>query len=253
MTCITGMVRNGDVYMAGDLMGSNGFTGRVYPDSKVFTNGDFIIGYTSSFRMGQILEWNWEPPLRQEGITDRNYMQLNVVESLRATFATYGYGVKEGLEDIGGNFLIGYKGCLYEMQNNFSLLSIPDYAAVGSGQYHAEAVLHLLTPDEEIHPFDIMQAAIGTAAHFTQSVSFECTMFSSNENAQEEWEGEELPEGGSEGDGVVKVLDKEYVESVDDIDELKDIANNLLIHYNYNIGASKLKKRILACLEETEE
>ena len=94
MTCITGMVRDSHVYMAGDLMGSNGFTGRVYPDSKVFTNGDFIIGYTSSFRMGQILEWNWEPPLRQEGITDRNYMQLNVVESLRATFATYGYGVK---------------------------------------------------------------------------------------------------------------------------------------------------------------
>ena len=62
MTCITGMVRNGHVYMAGDLMGSNGFTGRVYPDSKVFTNGDFIVGYTSSFRMGQILEWNWHPP-----------------------------------------------------------------------------------------------------------------------------------------------------------------------------------------------
>lgn len=189
MTCITGMVRNGHVYMAGDLMGSNGFTGKVYPDSKVFVNGDFIIGYTSSFRMGQILEWNWNQPLRQEGICDREYMQLNVVESLRETFAAFGYGVKDGLEDIGGNFLIGYKDKLYEMQNNFSLLSIEDYAAVGSGSYHAEAILHLLYENEEIHPFEIMETAIGTAAHFTQSVSRECTVFSTDEEANEAWQG----------------------------------------------------------------
>ncbi|UZV41304.1 putative nucleophile aminohydrolase [Vibrio phage vB_VpaM_R16F] len=188
MTCITGMVRNGHVYMAGDLMGSNGFTGKVYPDSKVFVNGDFIIGYTSSFRMGQILEWNWNQPLRQEGISDREYMQLNVVESLRETFAAFGYGVKDGLEDIGGNFLIGYKDKLYEMQNNFSLLSIEDFAAVGSGSYHAEAILHVLYENEEIHPFEIMETAIGTAAHFTQSVSRECTVFSTDEEANEAWQ-----------------------------------------------------------------
>lgn len=187
MTCICGMVRDGHVYMAGDLMGSNGFTGKVYPDSKVFINGDFIIGYTSSFRMGQILEWNWVPPLREEGITDRQYMQFNVIESLRETFAIFGYGVKEGLESLGGNFLIGYKDSLYEMQENFSLLRIEDYAAVGSGQYHAEATLHLMCDNLDIHPFNIMQTAIGTAAHFTQSVSYECTMFSSDEDAEEKF------------------------------------------------------------------
>lgn len=187
MTCICGMVRNNHVYMAGDLMGSNGFTGKVYPDSKVFVNGEFIIGYTSSFRMGQILEWNWQQPLRQEGISDREYMQLNVVESLRETFAAFGYGVKSGLEDIGGNFLIGYHGKLYEMQDNFSLLSVEDFAAVGSGQYHAEAILHLLHQEQDLHPFYIMQTAIGTAAHFTQSVSHECTVYSSDENAEKDW------------------------------------------------------------------
>ena len=64
---------------------------------------------------------------------------------------------------------------------------------------------------------------------------------------------DELSEEESEEDDVFKVLNKEYVESVDDIDELKAIANNLLIQYNYNISSGKLKKRILACLEETEE
>lgn len=188
MTCIVGMVRNGEVFMGGDLMGSNGFTGKVYPDSKVFVNGDFIIGYTSSFRMGQILEWNWQQPLRQEGITDRQYIQLNVVESLRGTFAEFGYGVKNGLECIGGNFLIGYKGSLYEMQDDFSILKVDDFSAVGSGGYHAEAILHYLYPDEEVHPFTILQTAIATAANFTQSVSAECTLYSSDPKIAEEYD-----------------------------------------------------------------
>lgn len=247
MTCICGMVRDGHVYMAGDLMGSNGFTGKVYPDSKVFVNGEFIIGYTSSFRMGQILEWNWQAPLREEGITDRQYMQLNVIESLRETFAAYGYGVKKGLEDIGGNFLIGYKGCLYEMQNNFSLLSIPDYAAVGSGGYHAEAVLHLLYNQEEESPFDIMQVAIGTAAHFTQSVSEECTVYSSNTEELSQWEdslGQVLEETTPESKGYMidgAHIDVEHCNR----DLLLDVAKFLKTPFSPNISTEKLRQRVL--------
>lgn len=72
MTCITAMVKGDHVWMAGDLMGSNGFTKKIYPDSKVFVNGEFIIGYTSSFRMGQLLQYNWEQPPRLEGMTTEN-------------------------------------------------------------------------------------------------------------------------------------------------------------------------------------
>lgn len=225
MTCICGMVRDGHVYMAGDMMGSNGFTGRVYPDSKVFVNGNFIVGYTSSFRMGQILEWNWEEPLRQEGISDRQYMQQNVVESLRETFAVYGYGVKEGLEDVGGNFLIGYKGNLYEMQDNFSLLCINDFSAIGSGQYHAEAILLNNFNNLERHPFNIMQDAIVTAAYFTQSVSEECTMYSSNEADMENLE-DLLSEGGEEGTSI-KPLSEEEFDSMSK-DELKEMLFGLI-------------------------
>ena len=46
MTCICALVKDGEVWMAGDLMGSNGHTGKVYPDSKVFINGEIIFGYT---------------------------------------------------------------------------------------------------------------------------------------------------------------------------------------------------------------
>ena len=92
MTCIVALVKEGNIWMAGDLMGSNGFTKKTYPDPKVFVNGDFVIGYTSSFRMGQILEYNWEQPPRMEGLTDRQYLQLDVIESMRACFSAFGYG-----------------------------------------------------------------------------------------------------------------------------------------------------------------
>lgn len=190
MTCIAAMVKGEHVWMAGDLMGSNGFTKKVYPDSKVFVNGDFIIGYTSSFRMGQLLQYNWEQPPRLEGMTDREYIQLDVIESMRDCFNTFGYGIKDGLEHSGGNFLLGYRGCIYEMQDNFSILKHDDFAAVGSGQYHAEAALHLLTSNPLIEPAEALQTAIETAAQFTTSVSGECTIVTTDEEAVERMEQE---------------------------------------------------------------
>lgn len=185
MTCIAAMVYGNEVFMAGDLMGSNGFTKKTYTDSKVFKNGDFVIGYTSSFRMGQLLQFNWSQPPRVEGLSDREYLQLDVIESMRTMFNTYGYGVKDGLEDIGGNFLIGYNGSLYEMQPNFSVLKNDDFAAIGSGQYHAEAVLATLI-NEDCAPTEVLSKAIETAARFTTSVSAECTFVTTYVPTEEE-------------------------------------------------------------------
>lgn len=183
MTCICALVKNNHVWMAGDLCGSNGFTKKVYPDTKVFMNGDFILGYTSSFRLGQILQYNWSQPARLEGLTDREYLQLDVIESFRECFNRFGYGVKDGLEDVGGNFLIGYKGCIYEMQPNFSVLKHEDFASVGSGGDFADASLAILTEDEDFDPYYVLQKAISVAARFTTSVSEECTIVTTDEEA----------------------------------------------------------------------
>jgi hypothetical protein len=55
MTCIVGIVENGKVYMGGDAAGVNGYSVRVRKDPKLFKVGEFLFGYTSSFRMGQLL------------------------------------------------------------------------------------------------------------------------------------------------------------------------------------------------------
>lgn len=274
MTCISAVVKNGHVYMAGDLMGSNGFTKKVYPDTKVFKNGDFLIGYTSSFRMGQILQYNWSQPPRLEGVTDREYLQIDVIESMRECFNNYGFGEFKDGEHQGGTFLIGYKGELYEMQSNFSILKNESFAAVGSGQYHAEAVLLLLTQDPDFDPQDVLTASIYAASYFTTSVSEDCTIVTTDDAYEKSLEEDEkdntvekdtsqsadvirfgLPDDSlwidvlKSGEFITSKF-QEFAPMISFYDrsftlaDLKDYADILDVPYPHNIGKGKLVDKL---------
>ena len=56
------MTHKGKVYIGADSLGSNGFTQSIRKESKVFKNGEFLIGCTSSFRMIDLLKWKFNPP-----------------------------------------------------------------------------------------------------------------------------------------------------------------------------------------------
>lgn len=62
MTCIVGLVDKGSIYMGGDSAGVAGLSVTTRADEKVFLNGPFIMGFTTSFRMGQILRYKFVPP-----------------------------------------------------------------------------------------------------------------------------------------------------------------------------------------------
>ncbi len=66
MTCIVGVVKDGVVYIGGDSAGVSGLRLIKRKDSKVFKRKGFIIGYTSSFRMGQLLRFKLDPPILQQ-------------------------------------------------------------------------------------------------------------------------------------------------------------------------------------------
>ena len=64
MTCIVGLVHEGVVYIGGDSAGVAGLSLVVRADEKVLRNGDFLMGFTTSFRMGQLLRYKLDPPRR---------------------------------------------------------------------------------------------------------------------------------------------------------------------------------------------
>lgn len=176
MTCIIATINNGKVHMLGDRLGSNGFTKEIYlKNDKVFKVEDFIIGYTTSFRMGQILQYSWQPPKHSKDDSDDEYFYKHVISSLKKTFAANDFGHKDKTEFNGGNFLIGWKGRIFEIQDNLSALEYSNHASVGSGCYHAVAAMqamknfNILADDPE----SLMKNALHIAADCTTGVSKE--------------------------------------------------------------------------------
>ena len=157
MTCIVGMLHDGVVYMAGDHIATDGYCKEVQKRSKVFRNGDFIIGYTESFRMGQLLEHVWEPPKKPKDCKDHTeYMVKFVVPSLIKCFDDNKFIRSVNDSDsaskrsvngqaYGGEFLVGYRNRLYKVESDFAVLEcVNGYDAIGAGEEYARGALEAL-------------------------------------------------------------------------------------------------------------
>ncbi len=119
MTCIIGLVHDGNVYIGGDSAGVSGLSVSIRADEKVFSNGPFIMGFTTSFRMGQLLRYKFDPPQQTSNQSDMQYMVTSFIDAARACFSANGFGDKDATE--GGTFLVGYKGKLYNIGSDYQV------------------------------------------------------------------------------------------------------------------------------------
>lgn len=122
MTCIVGVVRDGKVFIGGDSAGVDGRYGlTVRADKKVFRNGDFVMGFTSSFRMGQLLAFGFYPPKPRVGMDVMEYMVTDFIDAARSRMKYGGYAKIENSVEEGGTFLVGYAGRLFCVANDFQV------------------------------------------------------------------------------------------------------------------------------------
>ena len=119
MTCIVGIFAGGIVYMGADSAGINADSITIRADEKIFIlKNRFLIGYTSSFRMGQLLRFSFRPPPQKKGQNDYEYMCTMFINSVIKCFNRGGFGKRDEDEEIsGGQFLVGYKGNLYTIND----------------------------------------------------------------------------------------------------------------------------------------
>lgn len=152
MTCIVGIAKDGRVYIGADSLGSDGYVKDVFKQSKVFTKEGFIIGYTSSYRMGQLLERSWSPPKRKEGVEDDlDYIIDEVIPSIRRSFKDGGYSEISNNKEEGGFFLMGYRGRIFIVQGDFSVLEpVSGYTSTGSGEAFAKGSLYSTEGEKDI-------------------------------------------------------------------------------------------------------
>jgi ATP-dependent protease HslVU (ClpYQ) peptidase subunit len=133
MTCIVGLVDGSDVIVGGDSAGVAGLSLVVRKDPKVFRVGEFLIGYTSSFRMGQLLHYKLSPP-EIDGTELHRYMATSFVDAVRDCFKSGGYARKDSEVESAGNFVVAVRGRLFEVESDYQIAeSVDGVASCGCG------------------------------------------------------------------------------------------------------------------------
>lgn len=134
MTAIVGLVHDGKVLIGADSGGVGGWTLNIRKDAKVFANGPYIFGFTTSFRMGQLLRWSFKPPAPGKGSLER-FMCTTWVDAARKALSDGGWAKREAEREVGGELLVGVRGRLFYIAEDWQVGEHVDgYAAVGSGE-----------------------------------------------------------------------------------------------------------------------
>lgn len=147
-------------------------------DPKVFVNGEFVFGYTSSFRMGQLLEYEFSPPTPTEGVSGMAYMVKQFIPGVKSTLKEGGFQTSENGEDSGGTFLVGWRGGLYEIEDDYQVARVrQSFHSCGCGRDMVLGSLHA-TNEFEIGPEDRITMALNAAVEFSAGVRGPFTVLS---------------------------------------------------------------------------
>jgi hypothetical protein len=176
MTCIVAIAQGGTVYMGSDHAASDEKSGWILArkEPKCFKVGQYGIAFTDSFRMGQILQYNWTPPKYTPTKTNSGldkFMRTKFVESVKVAFKDHGFGDIGGTdEDTGGIFIVGIEGRIFVVDEDFHVgENIVNYMAEGSGGMFALGALH--ATKHQKNPRMRIKAALEAAAEFSMSVA----------------------------------------------------------------------------------
>jgi ATP-dependent protease HslVU (ClpYQ) peptidase subunit len=168
MTCIVAVKHEDHVVMGGDSAGVAGLDIILRKDPKVFRNGNFVIGYTSSFRMGQLLRFKMKLPPVPRKMDMFEYMVVHFTETARKTLKKGGYSKVNNNQEDGGCFLVAYQDRMFTIHDDFQVEERTDpYGAVGCGEAYALGAL-AAAPDKD--PTKMVTTALKVAEKFSGGV-----------------------------------------------------------------------------------
>lgn len=186
MTCIVGLEHDGVVYIGGDSAGIAGNKLDIRRNPKVFRlfdRKDAIIGYTTSFRMGQLLMY--ERKLLPRFFSHRNTHQVLVtkfIPRIRKVFSEGGFTYNDSGKEYGGIFLLGLRDKLWIIESDFQVgRSDHGYAAIGCGTDYALGSL-VTTQGIIEDPVKRVQLALEAAAKHSTGVEAPFIILNTEDN-----------------------------------------------------------------------
>lgn len=145
MTAIVGIETDEGVWIAGDSLASDTQTGSkvLRTDTKVFKLGDFLIGFTGSYRLGQIIKFNMDPtPYRSKDGSMEEFMVNSFVPEIRKALSRHDISDTKIAEEA-FEVLVGHRGKLWHIQTDLSVAHHQNrYDSIGSGSDFAAGSLH---------------------------------------------------------------------------------------------------------------
>lgn len=169
MTCVVAVTDGLKVKMGSDSAAANDdvISQRVCP--KVFVRGEFGIGYCYSFRLGQIIEYFFEPPKIDKDVDLMRYMVTKFVPALKVALEENDYPYHEDEKDR-WMVLVGIRGKIFCIESDFQVgLDAEEVAAIGAGAELALGAMFVsLELDYEL--LEIAELGLTAAAKFSPFV-----------------------------------------------------------------------------------
>ena len=172
MTCIAGVVTHDNVvYIGGDSAAISNWNMTVRAVAKVFYNGPMLFGYTTSFRMGQLLQYALVIPEQKPTQSIYEWLVTTFLDAVREGLKEGGYALKEKEQESAGQFLVGYRNHLFEIDDDYQVNeTLGNMAAIGCGAPYALGSLYSTTTYTELSPHSRIFEALRVAQHFSAGV-----------------------------------------------------------------------------------
>lgn len=166
MTIIVAVKDKNDTIIGADTQASSGWDKINRRDSKVFITHGVGYGFTTSYRMGQILRFHSEFIDLSEG----DPFELTVsklVPMWRGILSTNGYTKVDNNRESGGTFIVSFRGRIFTIEGDFQVGEPrSDFAAVGCGSAYALGALYA-SSDREFSARERVSLAISAASEFS--------------------------------------------------------------------------------------
>lgn len=166
MTCIVGISDGKNVTLGGDAAASSPGDRELYilRTEKVFAAGEYLIGYCASYRAGQIAQYQVEWPAPGE-VDGADLCRFVVNEVVPVLCKALGGGTTQP-----GQFLIGLRGHLFSIANDFSATELEEpWIAIGSGRLPAYGALYAME-GSSLDPQVKARRALEAAERYTTNV-----------------------------------------------------------------------------------
>jgi len=171
MTCIIGLEHEGNIYIGADSAAVSGFEVQATMLPKVFQRDVFLIGHTTSFRMGQLLWQHLKVRAQHDEESDSTYIICGLVEAVRECLKEHGYAKVDSNVEEGGCFLVGHKDKLYRVNSDYGVFRCADgFDAVGCGEAYALGAMKALALLGSCGPARLIHESLEIAAHFSGGV-----------------------------------------------------------------------------------